>query len=155
MQRFTPAKIIAAGILVGTLDIIAACIQFYSNTGMGPAPVLRYIARAAIGPAANSGGNEILAAGLLFHYCIAMGFTLLFFFLYKNVPAFSIQPVLTAILYGIFMWAFMFFIVLPLSRVGQPPFHFQKALIAIVILIVCISTPLVLLARTWSTRHSP
>lgn len=150
MKNISPAKILTAGLLAGTLDITAACIQFYINTGQGPAPVLRYIARAAFGPAAVNGGSEILVAGLLFHFIIAMSFTLLFFFLYKNFSFFSIQPVITAIVYGIFMWSFMFFIVLPLSRAGQPPFHFNKALVAIAILIACISTPLVLLAKKWS-----
>jgi hypothetical protein len=152
MNNIPLKKIILAGLLVGTLDITAASIQFYIKTSLGPGPVLRYIAGAVFGPSAAKGGYGMMAAGLLFHYIIAMGFTLLFFGLYRLIPSLSKQRILTGIVYGIFMWCFMNFIVLPLSRVPNPVFHLNKALVATAILIVCIGFPLSFLAARWSKR---
>lgn len=146
MGKFPLKKILLTGLLVGTLDITAACIQFYINTGRGPIPVLQYIASAALGPSAYSGGYEMAGAGLLFHYIIAMGFTIVFFGIYHFIPGLSKQRILTGIAYGIAIWAFMFFIVLPLSKVPTPVFHLNKAAIAASILIVCIGLPLSFIA---------
>ena len=49
-------------------------------------------------------------------------------------------------LYGCVVSAAMPFIVLPLSNVGPRPFHLQPFVIATVILIIAIGTPLAILA---------
>lgn len=140
------AKIIKAGLLVGTLDITAACIQFYLKTGKGPEPVLRYIASGAFGTDAFSGGSITLFWGLFFHYLIAMSFTFLFFWLVKIFPAMLNMKWITAVVYGIFMWAITQLVVVPLSKIPARPLTVSGALTAIVILIVCISIPLVWIA---------
>jgi len=141
MHRTYARKALAAGLIAGTLDIAAAFIQYYLRTGKNPLGVLTFIASGVFGKKAFSGGYEMAAAGLLFHYIIALSFTFFFFWLASRIPSIVKTRIITGILFGIFIWAFMQFITLPLS--GTPPVHFdlQRALVAAGILVVCIGLP--------------
>jgi hypothetical protein len=135
------------GLLAGSLDITAACIQVYLMRGTSPEIVLRYIASGAFGKAAFSGGWEMPLAGLLFHYIIAYSFTTLFFLLYPSIKILSKSVVATAIVYGIFIFVVMNLLVLPLTRIPAITFHPDKALMATAILIVAIGLPLSFFTR--------
>ncbi len=74
-KSFIPS-VLKAGFIVGTLDILAAFINYYINTGKSPEPVLKFIASGVFGKSAFTIGNEMLAWGLLFHYGIAFIFTI-------------------------------------------------------------------------------
>src|SRR5688500_17155151 len=63
--------ILFSGLLVGSLDITAALVQFYIKTGKDPLIVLKYIASAVFGKDAYAGGNKMAIYGLLFHFIIA------------------------------------------------------------------------------------
>lgn len=138
--------IIKAGLLAGTLDISAACVQYYMKTGNNPDYVLKYVASGAFGKDAFTGGIAMSMAGLFFHYLIAFSFTLLFFFLYRRLAFLSVNKVVTAILYGTFIWVVMNLIVVPLSKIPPRPFSISGSLVAAGILIVCIALPLTLIA---------
>jgi len=146
MTNIFSAKTVLTGLLVGTLDITAACVQFYLKTGKGPEPVLRYVASGFFGQDAFSGGNSMIIWGLFFHYFIAMFFTFLFFWLTKTFPAILKVKLLTAILYGIFMWIATQLIVVPLSKIPTRPITVSGAFTAICILVVCIGIPLAWIA---------
>ena len=154
-KKLRPATlIILTGLLVGTLDITSACIDYYIATGKGPQGVLRFVASGAFGKEAFSGGNSMLVWGLVFHFIIAYTFTLLFYWLYPRMRFMRQQPVLFAILYGIFMWAITTKLIMPLSN--TPPaaaFVWWKALKAIGILILMISLPLTLIIRRYYRKQ--
>ncbi len=145
-------RTIKAALLVGTLDILAAFIQFYLKTGKGPAPVLKFIASGIFGKAAFTGGDIMIMYGLLLHFLIAFIFTLLFFFVCAKFPAILQMKFLTGIIYGAFVWAAMNFIVLPLSQVPAAPFNLTNAIIAMSILIICIGLPLAFIANNHTTQ---
>jgi hypothetical protein len=46
------SRIITAGAIVGTLDIVAAAIYFFQATGSNPLNVLKYVASGVFGMAA-------------------------------------------------------------------------------------------------------
>jgi hypothetical protein len=139
-------EIIKAGLLVGTLDILAACIQFFINTHKEPSVVFKFIASGVFGTAAFSGGTPMIIAGLAFHYVIALAFTFVFFAIYPKLHSFLRNKILTGIFYGAFIWSIMKFVVLPLSRIPSQPFTYSGAAIAMAILIMCIGIPLALMA---------
>ncbi|WP_462254326.1 hypothetical protein [Ferruginibacter sp.] len=145
-----PLKIILlSGLLVGTLDIIAACTDFYIATDKNPVVVLNYIASGIIGKDAFAGGTGIALLGLLFHYIIAFSFTFFFFWLYSKTSLLSKSRIVTAVVYGLFMWLVTTLIVVPLSNVPHTPLSdikFSKALKAIGILVFMIGLPLSLIA---------
>ncbi|WP_316768781.1 hypothetical protein [Pedobacter frigiditerrae] len=139
--------IIKAGLLAGTLDIIAAFLNFYYKTGKNPTIVLKYIASAIFGKEAMTGGIEMLLTGLLLHFIIAFIFTLFFSVIYKMLWSWFKNTILIAILYGIFVWIVMNLAIVPLSKASQIPFSWSGLITNIIILIVCIGLPLSYLFR--------
>jgi hypothetical protein len=135
------------GLLAGSLDILSACLHAYLVRGTTPEIVLRFIASAAVGKPAFTGGWEMPLLGLLFHYIIAYSFTILFFLLYPHLKIMWKSILLTAIVYGIFIFVVMNLLVLPLTKIPRATIQFDKAAIATGILIIAIGLPLSFFAR--------
>jgi len=153
MKKFFTSAL-TAGLIAGTLDITAACIQAYIKTGTTPSQVLRYVASGAVDPKTFSNDTMLAVVGLMVHFIIAISFTFFFFFLAKQIPSLIKYPIPIGILYGVFVWATMRFIILPyISRLNPKPIVGQEAIknaaIAAGILVVCIGIPVALLARKY------
>lgn len=143
-------KILKAGLIVGTLDILSAFIYVFIKTGnFIPLGILKFIASGIFGKDAASGGSFMALAGLIIHYCIAFTFTMIFFWLYSRVKALSKAKIITGIIYGIFIWIIMNLIILPLTNVAYRPFNIVNAIINIGILIICIGIPLSFMAASF------
>ena len=144
------SKIIQAGLLVGTLDILSAFTYYFIKTGETHFfDVFKFIASGIYGKEAFSGGNRMIVAGLILHYVIAFAFTIFFFWLYPKTKLTSKNKIVTGAIYGVFIWTFMNLIVVPLSNVAHRPFHMVNAIINIIILIVCIGFPLSFIATSF------
>ncbi|MDQ2770242.1 MAG: hypothetical protein M3Y54_07060 [Bacteroidota bacterium] len=134
------------GLLAGTLDIAAACTQYALMTHKPPVQVLHYVASGAFGPAAMAGGARMAGAGLLFHYGIATGFALAFYWLAARWPALLRRPVLAGLGYGVLVWVVMNLVVVPLTRIPARPLHLLPSAIGLGILMLCIGLPIALRA---------
>lgn len=139
--------ILFAGLLVGSLDIISAFVDYYIQSGKGPEGVLKFVASGMFGASAFSGGAMIIFLGLLFHYIIAFCFTLFFFWLYPRLPLLRKNIILTAVVYGLFVWLVMNLIVVPLSNVPKTPFPLFKIVKGMLILICMIGLPLAIIMK--------
>ncbi len=148
MEKGLLKTILLAGLLVGSLDILAAMTNFYIQTGKDPIIVPRYIASAVFGrKAAYDEANGLMPVwGLVFHFIIAYGWSTLFFLLYQRLKFMSANRLLTGIVYGVFIWVMMNRVVIPLTKLGSSPIVWKQAFIAIGILIVAISMPLSFIA---------
>jgi hypothetical protein len=146
--------ILRAGLVAGTLDITAACTQYYINTGKGSGNVLRYVASGVFGKKAFTGGVPMAAWGLFFHYIIAFGLAIFFFWLFPKVKLLSKNIIVTGLLYGIFAWVVTVLIIVPLSNTPPPPpFDMRKAAIAILILMFCIGLPIALIISRYFSKN--
>lgn len=135
--------ILWVGFLVGLFDLTSAFIQVkIMFPGRNPTAVLRYIASAVFGKERANSDNSMFFFGTLFHFIIAYCFTIAFFLIYPRLRFLSKNRLLTAILYGLFIWAVMNLLVVPQTRIGQRPFVLKNAAIAAGILIVAIGIPL-------------
>ena len=152
----TVSTILLAGVIAGTLDITAACTQYYINTGKGPGNVLRYLASGVFGKKAFAGGVPMATWGLFFHYIIAFGLTIFFFWLYPKIKLLSKNIIVTGLLYGVFAWAVTTLIIVPLSNTPPPaPFDIRKAAVAMLILMFCIGLPIsLIISRYYSKKGS-
>lgn len=153
MRRSFFTSALTAGLIVGVLDITAACIQAYLKTGTPPAKVLTYVASGAVDPKTLSPALPPLI-GLAVHFFIAISFTFLFFFLAKQIPSLVKYPIPIGILYGVFVWGAMRFIILPyISRLKLKPIEGSEAIknaaIAAAIIVVCVGIPVALLAKRY------
>jgi hypothetical protein len=146
MKKSFLACALIAGMITGSLDISAAFIQYFIRTQKNPVAVLPYIASGVFGKEAFNGQTIMIWCGLIFHFIAAIIFAIFFFWLSKMFPSMLKIKLLTGILYGFFIWSVMQFLVLPLSQTPKFPLHFTNAIIAILILIVCIGIPLAYLA---------
>lgn len=145
-KKLVLSSALIAGLLVGTLDIAAACIHYYLKTHKNPVAVLEFIASGAFGNVAFNGDTFFVAAGFAFHYFIAIIFSLLFFLITAKFPVILQFKIPAGIAYGIFIWLVMNKIVLPFSQIPSTPTNTVNIVISMLILIVCIGIPLAFLA---------
>lgn len=134
--------ILFAGFVAGTLDIL--CAIFFLANG-NAAGVFRFIARGALGDAAFEGGVEMIILGAVFHYIIAFCFTIGYFIAFPYIPILRRQKFISGLLYGIFVWAFMQYIVLPLTHNPPDPVTFDHAWKNILILMLAVGLPISLI----------
>jgi hypothetical protein len=138
--------ILIGGGVGGALDGIAAALQFIIITGRNPVRVFQYIASGVFGVEAFA--SEWMAVwGVLFHFCIATGWAALFLIAFRKYERVRKHPYISGLLYGPLVWLIMSQVVLPLSNVQVPAFSIERALVAILILSLCIGLPLSVIAR--------
>lgn len=145
----SPKKIFFAGILTGVLDIAAAIVKFYIDTGRGPEPIFRYIASGVFGTNAFVSGSEMLFYGIIFHFLIAIIFAAIFLTVFPFIHKLVKSWIITGLLFGLTAWAIMNLVVVPLSGAPQPQFDIEQNLIAAAILIGMIGLPLAFIGRNY------
>ncbi|UFH53773.1 DUF1440 domain-containing protein [Spirosoma sp. KNUC1025] len=147
--------IIRAGLVAGTLDALAAMVMFMIRGGKNPAAVWRYVASGVFGKEALTGGTDVVVWGLIFHFLIALIWAVIFFVIYPTLCRFINNPIITGLLYGVLVWVVMNLIVLPLSHVPPvPPFDLSKALIGMVIIMVCVGLPIARITHNYYSNKS-
>ena len=134
--------ILITSLIAGTLDGLAAIFILAKGEA---ALVFKYIASAIYGNAAFAGGAGMVYTGVFFHYLIAACFTILFFIMYGFIPLVRKSLYLVTILYGVFIWVVMNLLVLPITQVRNI-ITLEGALKNILILIVCVTLPIVLIS---------
>jgi len=108
-------KRLVTGLLVGTLDAVAAVIQFIIPTPRDPVRIFEYIAGGVFGKDAFSGGPT-MAVMVFFHYLIATAWTSLFFTVYPRIPWLGKHKVAGGLLYVVLIWLAMNLVILPLGN---------------------------------------
>lgn len=147
LPRNSLKPVLQAGLLAGTLDGLAAAIIYLIRTGKDPLNVYRFIASGVFGAKAFTGGVSMALWGIFFHYCIATGWTIVFFIAYPRISLLRKSIFATSIFYGIFVWVLMNLVVIPLSHVPvRGPMDISSVITGIVILIVCIGLPITWMA---------
>ncbi|MFA6470241.1 MAG: DUF1440 domain-containing protein [Bacteroidota bacterium] len=146
MKRILTPVLFTA-LFAGTLDIAAAMVNYSVSTGNVSTAVLRFIASGVFGSEAFSGGMMMAACGLIFHYCIAFFWTMVYFLLYPHIQSVGSNAYLAGAFYGVIIWCGMNLIVLPCSNVPHHPIDAANAAEAIAILIICIGIPVAVIAH--------
>lgn len=136
-------NILGIGLITGTLDGLAALLLNYK---IHPAIIFKFIASAAFGKAAFKGGAEMVAAGVIFHYLIAILFTNAFYLLYPFFKKGLKNAYLIAVLYGFTAWIIMNMGVIPITQKAFPVIKLSVLVSGIAILIVCLGLPIALIA---------
>jgi len=109
------------GLIAGTLDICAAFLTAWLRAGIGPVRILQFIASGVLGPASFEGGAKTAILGLALHFLIATIWTIVFYLASRKWLSLIERPVMFGLLYGIAVYTFMNFVVLPLSLVARRP----------------------------------
>jgi hypothetical protein len=149
-MNFQP--IILGGLIAGTLDICAAFLTAWLRRGVSPAAVLRFVASGLLGPAAFTGGAKTAAIGLALHFLIATGATIVFYLASRKFLFLIDKPVHFGLLYGVAVYLFMNFVVLPLSLVPRGPMTVSGFIIGLLTIMFCVGLPIALIVRRYSAR---
>jgi len=136
-------NILGIGLITGTLDGLAALLLNYK---IQPAVIFKFIASAAFGKAAFKGGAEMVVAGVVFHYLIAILFTSAFYLLYPFFKKGLKNAYLIAVLYGFTAWIVMNLGVIPITQKAFPVVKLPVIITGIAVLIVCLGLPIALIA---------
>ena len=117
-SRPLPAILVGGG-TAATLDILYACIR-QAGFGRSPEWVLQSVASGLLGNAAFDSGPAGAALGLVSHYTILFVAAALYLLASQRVPVLRARPIICGALFGVMVYLFMNFVVLPLSAF---PFH--------------------------------
>lgn len=118
-----------AGLVAGCLDLTAAFVES-GLEGRSPVRLLQGIAGGLLGMSSFQKGLATAALGLLFHFLIATTASAVFYAASRKLKLLVSSPIRSGLLYGIVVYTFMRYVVLPLSA-----YHVQVALPSIADLI--------------------
>jgi uncharacterized membrane protein YagU involved in acid resistance len=113
--------VLITGLVAGTFDISDAFIFSYLYRGISPVRVLQSVASGALGQSSYSLGIRSALLGLFFHFLIALTATMLFYLASRKLPILLQRPIAFGALYGVTVYVFMYYVVMPLSKIGRTP----------------------------------
>jgi hypothetical protein len=145
--------ILLGGLIAGTLDITGACVVAWLRAGAGPIRVLQSVASGLLGASSSTGGAKTAALGLALHFCIATVWTAVFYLASRKLKFMLASPIIIGLLYGVAVYLFMNFVVLPLSAVprrGPPPL--SGRIIGLLVIMFCVGLPISLIVSRYSRK---
>ena len=110
------ATVVGAGAAAATLDLTYVFTLYCFLRGVGPQRVLHTIASGVYGQDAYSGGWETAAVGFIAHYFILIIAAWWYFLASRYLSVLRRHAVACGIAYGVAIYCFMNFVVLPLSN---------------------------------------
>ena len=138
--------IAGAGLLIGVFDLLDALI-YYGTLSVAPIKIPQSIASGVLGRVAYRDGMVSAAFGVALHFFIAFVIAAVYILASRKLPL-SRRPLISGAVYGIGVYFFMNYVVLPLSNVYPRPHYapgpFANGIIGHILLI---GIPVALIAR--------
>ncbi len=138
------------GLIAGTLDLTAACIASWLRAGVGPVRVMQSVSSGLFGADAYTGGAKMAILGVALHFLIATTATAVFYFASRSLLFLVERPIVFGLLYGVVVYVFMNFVVLPLSAFPKRPATVSGRIIGLLIIMFCIGLPIAAIVRRFS-----
>jgi hypothetical protein len=140
-------SIVWGGLVAGVLDIADAFVV-YGLRGVRPIAILQSIASGLLGSGAYAGGLPTAALGLFLHFVIAFGAATVYFLASLRLPNLVRQPVRWGLAFGVGVYVFMNYVVLPLShfKKGSGPFSLPLFVNGVLAVVLLVGLPIALLA---------
>jgi hypothetical protein len=143
--------IVWGGLLAGTLDITAACINGALSSGRSPLWILQSVASGWLGADSYKGGIASGALGLVTHFFIAFTATTVYFLASRKLHFLLQQAWLCGVLYGIAVYIFMYMVVIPVTFSRKFSAPVSAIITAVLIHIFCVGLPIALMVKRFST----
>jgi hypothetical protein len=141
--------ILTAGLLAGAFDLNAASVMFdVPATTVGHAVASGLLGRKA----AYGGGLPTGALGIALHFFILIVAATLYRLAAARVPVLARRPLLCGVLYGLAIFGFMNFVVLPLSLAGTAPWTLPRLARGVLVHLLLVGAPIGLIASTGLPR---
>lgn len=107
--------VVGGGLLVAVFDAVFACTWWAIAAGVGPMRILQSIGAGLLGEASFAGGWRSAAIGAAAHCFIAICMVGAYVFATSRLPVLMRRPLRWGVAYGLFLYALMNFVVVPLS----------------------------------------
>jgi uncharacterized membrane protein YagU involved in acid resistance len=150
------SAILLGGLVAGAIDITYACAFSYARRGTPPARILQSVASGALGASAFEGGATTAALGLLFHFLIAFAWAAAYYAASRRLGVLARLPYLCGVVYGLLIYCFMNYVVIPLSAApfkGTPPAT-ATLVTGLLVHMLGIGLPIALAVRRYSTGRA-
>jgi hypothetical protein len=104
-----------------------------------------------LGAESYAGGTATAALGVFLHFVIAFGATIIFYLASRKLKFLTDQAVTLGVIYGILVYLFMSFVVLPLSSfTGKTPSALLPIAVGLIIHILFVGLPIALTVRRFA-----
>jgi hypothetical protein len=144
--------IVWGGLAAGVLDLTGAIVS-NAPRGVAPVRVLQSISSGLLGAESYNGGWGTAALGVGLHFVIAFGAAAVYYAASRKLQFLVRRPFVAGPLYGVAVYFFMSFVVLPLSAfphgVSLAP---GRLAVGLMVHILCVGLPIALAARAASRR---
>jgi uncharacterized membrane protein YagU involved in acid resistance len=140
-------------LIVAVVDI-AYAFALYGPMGVAPTRLLQGIASGLMGPSAFIGGLKIAAFGLFLHFVISYGAATTYYLASRKLHFMVRHAVRSGFLYGVAVYLFMNFIVIPLSLIRHRPFNPTLFVVNLIEHMVVVGLPIALAVRRYSGELS-
>ncbi len=152
-SRSQPFAAIAwAGLIAGVLDITSAFV-IWGLKGISPLRGLQIIATGLLGKDSSNGGLASAALGLAAHFLIAFVAASLFYAASRKLRFLTQHAVASGLAYGVAVYIFMNFVVLPLASIN-PKHSVSEVARNVIILMLFVGLPIALIVRRYSSSSS-
>lgn len=141
-----------AGLIAGTLDLTGACVVAWLRAGVTPVRIFQSVASGLYGPASFTGGAKTAVLGVVLHFIIATTWAAVYYLASRRLSFLIDHTIIAGVIYGVFVWLFMNFVVLPLSAVAKRPVPLSARIIGMLIIIFCIGLPIAFVIRRFSRQ---
>ena len=115
-SRSAWTRVLLAGLAIGTLDLLFACSYWGVGYDVPPIRILHSVAAGVLGPQARESGLAGAALGAACHYFIATCMAAAYWLAASRMPRLSKRPTAYGLAYGLVLYAFMTWVVVPLSN---------------------------------------
>jgi hypothetical protein len=116
--RHPAVFVLVGGLVAGTLDIVYAWVFWALKREVPAQRILQSVAAGLLGEASFEGGRATAALGLALHYLIAVSMSVAYYLAARRLPLLRERPFLCGAVYGLFLYAVMNYVVVPLSAAG-------------------------------------
>jgi hypothetical protein len=152
-RQRTFEAILWGGLAAGVFDAIYA-MSVWALRGVMPHRVWQGVASGLLGPSSFQGGLRTAALGITIHFFIALTAATVYVTASRFLPILRERAVLCGCVFGLMVWAFMRFVVIPLSlmRRSNAPFFQWELLGSLSIHAFGVGLPIALSARKYLGR---
>ena len=139
-----------AGLIAGTLDLTGACVVVWLRARVSPVRIFQSIASGLYGSASFTGGAKTAVLGIVLHFIIATTAAAVYYLASRQLRFLIDQTIIAGVVYGVLVYLFMNFVVLPLSAVAKRPVPLSGRIIGMLIIIFCVGLPIAIIVRRFS-----
>ncbi len=140
--------ILVGGLLAGVFDGLDAVLFFGWTVGVSPGRIFQHIASGLVGPPSFRYGWYTILLGILLHFTIAFGAAAVYYSASIILPFLLRKPFLCGPVFGLGVYFFMYYVVVPLSLVAKRtrPMSYPELINEILVHALFVGLPIALAA---------